>query len=565
MKHTHKQLTPHLVHTVFPLCSRLTYVRQMNGGDPPSKTSKVMGLANTLTFWMFAVDITLSMCAGIASSSYLSTDWVTGSWYLWGAGNAPPDAGEIGFLTFGTHILIFTNLIPISLLVTIDMVKLGQAKMLQYDLDMYHEIKDHAGDITEIPMTVQRSDLNEELGQVKHIFSDKTGTLTCNMMDFRKCSINGKSYGLGTTAIGLSFLRRNNMPIPAVPIPDPNDPETPHVNFVDPEFAKIIADPNHPEHSAARDFFLCLALNHDVLPEENKSGEVIYSASSPDEAALVYAAKHFGFFFKRTESGGKKVVETKSGETKYEVLEFLEFNSDRKRSSVLYKDVKTGKLVLFCKGADNVMKKRLKTPASSKLMSDTEKHLNQFVDDGLRTLLVGKTTVDPSFYANWKKRFQDAENSLEDRDGKRMAVMEEIEVNLDLIGVTAIEDKLQDGVDEALVKFRGADIKVWMLTGDKVDTAINIGYSCSLLDTGMTLLRACGEDGDMEVRESKAKGREWKRSEGSEASSGFATFRSWFACFADGSARTRSVAQVQNDLLKTCWISNVLFVIPLAH
>ena len=493
---------------------------QMNGGEPPSKTSSVMKMSNDLTILMFVVDILFCAMAAIISAKFLKEDWVQNSCYLWGtcdypAGTCsspdcgPPAAGKTAVLGFFTHILIFTNFIPISLLVTIDMVKLGQAKMLEFDLDMYHEIKDHSGEVAEIPLSVKRSDLNEELGQVKHIFSDKTGTLTCNMMDFRKCSINGNSYGLGTTAIGLSFLKRNKLQIPIVPPKPAGDPDTPHVNFIDPTFSEIMNNSSHPEHKNACEFFLSLALNHDVLPEVSKTGEIVYSASSPDEAALVYAAKHFGFFFKRTEIGGKLVIGRRSpggGETEvvYEVLNFLEFNSDRKRSSVIVKDPKTGSILLFCKGADNVMKKRLaKSVSGSSLMKSTEKHLNQFVDDGLRTLLVGKTTVSADFYAGWKKRFKAAEDSLENRDEKRMEVMEEIEKNLELMGVTAIEDKLQDGVGDALTKFRGADIKVWMLTGDKVDTAINIGFSCSLLDTGMVLLRACGEDGDMDVDHDK--------------------------------------------------------------
>mmetsp|Transcript_15420 Transcript_15420/g.30739 ORF Transcript_15420/g.30739 Transcript_15420/m.30739 type:complete len:1231 (+) Transcript_15420:239-3931(+) len=490
---------------------------QMNAAEPPNKVSSVMKMSNDLTKIMFLVDICFCFMAAVVNATILSTDEAKNSCYLWGnceymtedyASNKMP-SGSDSVLIFFTHILIFTNFIPISLLVTIDMVKLGQAKMLEFDLEMYHEIKDHAGDVAEIPMSVKRSDLNEELGQVRHIFSDKTGTLTCNMMDFRKCSIAGKSYGLGTTAIGLSFLKRNNMQIPVVPPKPADDPDTPHVNFIDPEFSKIMKDPSHPEYRAACDFFLSLALNHDVLPEANKAGEVVYSASSPDEAALVYAAKHFGFFFKRTETGGKLVVGKRGAggqetDEVYEVLNFLEFNSDRKRSSVILREPGTGKIVLYCKGADNVMKKRLAAKQRpDDLMKKTEEHLNQFVDDGLRTLLVGKTYIDESFYTSWKKKFTDAENSLENRDEKRMAVMELIEKDLQLMGVTAIEDKLQDGVGDALTSFRGANIKVWMLTGDKVDTAINIGYSCSLLDTGMTLLRACGEDGEMEVDHDK--------------------------------------------------------------
>ncbi|GMH62366.1 hypothetical protein TrST_g13763 [Triparma strigata] len=493
---------------------------QMNAAEPPNKVSSVMKLSNDLTKLMFVVDICFCLMAACVNASILGTENAKNSCYLWGncdyivamdpdaANNKIPDSTD-SLLIFFTHILIFTNFIPISLLVTIDMVKLGQARMLEFDLDMYHEIKDHSGEIAEIPLSVKRSDLNEELGQVRHIFSDKTGTLTCNIMDFRKCSINGNSYGLGTTAIGLSFLKRNNKPIPAVPPKPADEPDTPNVNFIDPAFSKIMKDPSHPEYKFCCEFFLSLALNHDVLPEENKTGEVVYSASSPDEAALVYAAKHFGFFFKGTENGGKMVIGKKSPDgseedVTYEVLNFLEFNSDRKRSSVILKEPGTGKIFLFCKGADNVMKKRMTArQRPDDLMKKTEAHLNQYVDDGLRTLLVGKTYVENSFYETWKKKFAAAENSLQDRDAKRMEVMDLIEKDFQLMGVTAIEDKLQDGVGDALTNFRGANIKVWMLTGDKVDTAINIGYSCSLLDTGMTLLRACGEDNEMDLDHDK--------------------------------------------------------------
>ena len=347
------------------MCSSLLLSQtkiQMNAAEPPNKVSSVMKMSNDLTKIMFVVDITFCLMAAFVNGAFLSMEDAKNSCYLWGscdymgddaASNKMP-TGSDSVLIFFTHILIFTNFIPISLLVTIDMVKLGQAKMLEFDLEMYHEIKDHSGEVAEIPLSVRRSDLNEELGQVRHIFSDKTGTLTCNMMDFRKCSIAGRSYGKGTTAIGLSFLKRNKIEIPVVPPKPVDDPETPHVNFIDPDFSKIMKDPSHIEHATACEFFLSLALNHDVLPEENKAGEVIYSASSPDEAALVYAAKHFGFFFKRTETGGKFVIgkrDANGNETDqvYEILDFLEFNSDRKRSSVILKEPGSGKIVLYCK------------------------------------------------------------------------------------------------------------------------------------------------------------------------------------------------------------------------
>ena len=149
---------------------------QMNGAEPPSKVSSVMKMSNDLTILMFIVDIIFCAMAASISAKYLQSSWVEDSCYLWGTCDYPageckgpdcklPDAGKTAMLGFFTHILIFTNSIPISLLVTIDMVKLGQAKMLEFDLDMYHEITDHAGEINEVPLSVKRSDLNEELGQ----------------------------------------------------------------------------------------------------------------------------------------------------------------------------------------------------------------------------------------------------------------------------------------------------------------------------------------------------------------------------------------------------------------
>ena len=135
---------------------------------------------------------------------------------------------------------------------------------------------------------------------VEQVFSDKTGTLTCNVMDFRKCSINGVSYGLGTTEIGKAYARRMNLPIPDDPVKDPNDPVTPHVNFSDPELKAALQNKASPEGEAIGEFFLHLALNPEVIPEE-VAGTLVYSASNPDEAALVYAARHFGKVFTSNE------------------------------------------------------------------------------------------------------------------------------------------------------------------------------------------------------------------------------------------------------------------------
>jgi len=109
-------------------------------------------------------------------------------------------------------------------------------------LSMYHETHDSDGNLVEIPCIVRSSDLNEELGVIEHVFSDKTGTLTCNIMEFSKCSIGGVSYGLGLTQIGRAFRERNGMEIIEPPPRDPEEPVTPFVNIIDPALVAVMKD-----------------------------------------------------------------------------------------------------------------------------------------------------------------------------------------------------------------------------------------------------------------------------------------------------------------------------------
>ena len=389
---------------------------------------------------------------------------------------------------------------------------------------------------------------------VEQVFSDKTGTLTCNVMDFRKCSINGTSYGLGTTEIGRAYAQRMGLAIPSEPVRDPSDPVTPHVNFCDPTMKAALSNALSSQHDAIREFFLHLALNHEVMPEL-QGGRLLYSASNPDEAALVYAAKHFGAFFKSNELN-ELCVEIQGEVKKYELLHNLQFSSDRKRSSVIVRSP-SGQLMLYCKGADNVIKKRLSPSANSEtLVNTTYGHLDQvwdaaspfpfpplsriacpqlrfhelthsalrnctqYVNDGLRTLLIAKVDLIPEVYEKWRVQFEAATTAMQGRDAQMATLMNEIEQDLVLQGSTAIEDKLQgkgfaanpmvhdgtldggvvclsDGVSDTLSSLRAGGILVWMLTGDKVDTAINIGFSCSLLTTDMDLLRLVADDGQM--------------------------------------------------------------------
>lgn len=144
-----------------------------------------------------------------------------------------------------------------------------------------------------------------------------------------------------------------------------------------------------------------------------------------------------------------------------------------------------GKITLFCKGADSVVFERLSTALDPELKSTTQDHLNKFAGEGLRTLCLAKKDLDVVVYERWRERYHEAVISLDNREEKVSAVYEEIEQQLMLVGTTAIEDKLQDGVPQCIANLAAANIKLWVLTGDKQETAINIGYSCQLLTDEM--------------------------------------------------------------------------------
>ncbi|CAM9235606.1 unnamed protein product, partial [Discosporangium mesarthrocarpum] len=154
-----------------------------------------------------------------------------------------------------------------------------------------------------------------------------------------------------------------------------------------------------------------------------------------------------------------------------------------------------GGVVVFCKGADNVILERQDPEKNPPSMVDKIKEdVLEFTNDGLRTLLLAKTELAEADYQQWLRDFREAETCMVDREAKVEKVIDRIEEGLEIQGVTAIEDKLQAGVPDTLYSLKSSGIKVWMLTGDKVDTAINIGYMCSLITMSMLTLRLCVEE-----------------------------------------------------------------------
>ncbi|XP_077570329.1 phospholipid-transporting ATPase ID-like isoform X3 [Stigmatopora nigra] len=373
-------------------------------------------------------------------------------------------AGFSSFLTFWSYVIILNTVVPISLYVSVEFIRLGNSFYIDWDRKMYYSRSD-------TPAEARTTTLNEELGQIKYVFSDKTGTLTQNIMTFNKCSINGKTFGDVFDYMG-QRLEINE-----------------HTEMVDFSFNPL-ADPRFTFHDHAlveavklettevHAFFRLLALCHTVMAEEKKEGELFYQAQSPDEGALVTAARNFGFVFRSRTPDSVSIMEMGQQQT-YKLLAILDFNNVRKRMSVIVRSPE-GKLSLYCKGADTIIYERLH-PSCSKLMDVTTEHLNEFAGEGLRTLALAYKDLDEDFFLQWLQRHHQASTSLDEREDKLEQLYEEIETDLLLLGATAIEDKLQDGVPQTIEQLAKADIKIWVLTGDKQETAENIGYSCNLL------------------------------------------------------------------------------------
>ncbi|KAI9907887.1 hypothetical protein PsorP6_003859 [Peronosclerospora sorghi] len=436
---------------------------QMNSVAVPLKRSFVEKTLDTMFVLVLMLLFGISIACTLGNNNWnldLSED--STPWYIQEVSN--------GYI-FLSYVILFNNLIPLSMYVTMEGVRFVHARYIENDLEMY-DAK------TDTPAQVRNSNINEDLGQIQYIFSDKTGTLTCNEMIFAKCTIAG--------------LRYNDIEI------NPAKQPRPGTKFND---SRLLArlNSNHSTKKEIHDFLLLLTICNTVIPENvptsptssnescsNPTPLIKYNASSPDEEALVLAAADLGYVL-TSRDGPMCHTIIQGTPMSFEILNVLEFNSDRKRMSVIVR-FPDGRIVLYCKGADDIIFELLSKSQPQGVAHVTRGHLQEYASEGLRTLTTAVRRLTQTEYNQWNQLYRQAEFSMEGRAAKIAKISALIEVELTLLGATAIEDRLQDGVEESICALRKAGIKFWVLTGDKKETALSIGMSSHVIDDNMDVI-----------------------------------------------------------------------------
>uniref|UniRef100_A0A672HF23 Phospholipid-transporting ATPase n=1 Tax=Salarias fasciatus TaxID=181472 RepID=A0A672HF23_SALFA len=344
------------------------------------------------------------------------------------------------FTDFLAFMVLFNYIIPVSMYVTVEMQKFLGSYFIMWDDEMFdEELGERA--------VVNTSDLNEELGQVEYVFTDKTGTLTENNMEFIECCVDGHVYvphaicNGQVTGRSMSPSRQSNK------------------------------TPARPSQEREELFFRALCLCHTVQVKEEETVDGIkhglhqgksssfYISSSPDEVALVEGMKRF------------------------ELLEVLTFDSVRRRMSVIVR-ASTGEVYLFVKGADSSIFPRVVSGKVDQIRARVE----QNAVEGLRTLCVAYRRLNPDQYQEVCHLLSAAKLALQDRDKRLAEAYDLIEKDLILLGATAVEDRLQEKAADTIESLHKAGMKVWVLTGDKMETAAATCYASKLFRRNTQIL-----------------------------------------------------------------------------
>ncbi|GAA5989868.1 hypothetical protein JCM10908_002355 [Rhodotorula pacifica] len=352
-------------------------------------------------------------------------------------------------------LILFSSIIPISLRVNLDMGKTVYAHQIMHD--------------NEIPETIVRtSTLPEELGRIEYLLSDKTGTLTQNEMEMKKLHLGTLSYGVDSMdevahQLAVAMGEEKHLPAPSLSTG-----------------VALASRGRRDMSSRVKDVILALGLCHNVTPVVDETdGTVTYQASSPDEVAIVRFTESVGLTLVARDRTSMSVRTAAGAVLSYDVLEIFPFTSESKRMGIVVRDRQNGEITFYQKGADVVM-------ARIVAYNDwLEEECGNMAREGLRTLVMARRRLTEEAWKAFEEAYRDARVSLGDRNAAAARVISEhLEFELELLGVTGVEDKLQEDVKMTIELLRNAGIKIWMLTGDKIETATCIAISTKLVSRG---------------------------------------------------------------------------------